>query len=47
MAVRQAFRRSVFIKAPRGLDYGSVAKVVDAVKASGADPIALQIDDLN
>ncbi len=38
---------AVFIKAPRGLDYGSVAKVVDAVKASGADPIALQIDDLN
>lgn len=38
---------SVFIKAPRGLDYGSVAKVVDAVKSSGADPIALQIDDLN
>lgn len=39
--------RSVFIKAPRELDYGSVAKVVDAVKMSGADPIALQIDDLN
>lgn len=39
--------RHVFIKAPRELDYGSVAKVVDAVKMSGADPIALQIDDLN
>ncbi|MGD9563322.1 MAG: biopolymer transporter ExbD [Pyrinomonadaceae bacterium] len=39
--------RGVFIKAPRGMDYGSVAKVVDAVKSSGADPIALQIDDLN
>ena len=39
--------RSVFIKAPRGLDYGSVAKVIDALKSSGADPIALQIDDLN
>lgn len=38
---------AVFIKAPQGLDYGSVAKVVDAVKSSGADPIALQIDDLN
>lgn len=36
----------VFIKAPRGLNYGAVAKVVDAVKASGADPISLQIDDL-
>lgn len=39
--------KTVFIKAPRGLDYGSVAKVVDAVKLSGAAPIALQIDDLN
>ena len=42
-----SFPTTVFIKAPRGLDYGSVIKVVDAVKASGADPIALQIDDLN
>lgn len=39
--------KGVFIKAPRNLDYGSVAKVVDAVKMSGADPIALQIDELN
>lgn len=39
--------RAVFIKAPRGIDYGSVAKVVDAVKMSGAEPIALQIDELN
>ena len=38
---------AVFIKAPRSLNYGSVAKVVDAVKSSGADPIGLQIDDLN
>jgi biopolymer transport protein ExbD len=42
-----AISRHVFIKAPRELDYGSVAKIVDAVKMSGADPIALQIDDLN
>ena len=39
--------RTVFVKAPKKLDYGSVAKVVDAVKQSGADPIALQIDDLD
>ena len=38
--------RTVFIKAPKKLDYGSVAKVVDAVKA-GADPVSLQIDDLD
>jgi biopolymer transport protein ExbD len=39
-------QKAVFIKAPRGLDYGSVAKVVDAVKTAGANPVSLQIDDL-
>ena len=39
--------RGVFIKAPSDIDYGSVAKVVDAVKLSGADPIALQIDRID
>lgn len=38
--------KTVFIKAPKTLNYGSVAKVVDAVKLSGAQPIGLQIDDL-
>ena len=38
--------RSVFIKAPRNIGYGKVVKVIDAVKASGADPLALQIDYL-
>lgn len=38
--------RTVFIKAPKSLAYGSVAKVVDAVKAVGAKPISLQIDEL-
>lgn len=38
--------KTVFIKAPKNLNYGSVAKVVDAVKVSGAAPIGLQIDDL-
>jgi len=39
--------KTVFIKAPRGTDYGSVAKVIDAVKLSGANPISLQIDGLH
>ena len=39
--------KTVFIKAPKNLNYGSVAKVVDAVKTSGAEPIGLQIDDLD
>ena len=38
--------KTVFIKAPKNIDYGSVAKIVDAVKLSGAEPIGLQIDDL-
>lgn len=38
--------KTVFIKAPKNIDYGSVAKVVDAVKFSGAEPIGLQIDNL-
>jgi biopolymer transport protein ExbD len=38
--------KTVFIKAQRSLPYGEVVKVVDAVKIAGADPISLQIDDL-
>ena len=38
--------RTVFIKAPRSIGYGEVARVVDAVKLAGAYPISLQIDDL-
>ncbi len=38
--------RMVFVKAPRVLNYGSVAKIVDAVKVAGAYPISLQVDDL-
>lgn len=39
--------RTVFIKAPLKIDYGSVAKVVDAVKIAGAKPVSLQIDRLD
>jgi biopolymer transport protein ExbD len=39
--------RTVFIKAPKSIDYGTVARVVDAVKRSGAAPISLQIDRLD
>ena len=38
--------KTVFIKAPKNLDYGSVARIIDAVKISGAEPIGLQIDSL-
>lgn len=39
--------RTVFIKAPKTIDYGSVARVVDAVKLAGAYPISLQVDHLD
>jgi biopolymer transport protein ExbD len=42
----QKILKTVFIKAPRTLGYGSVVKVIDAVKIAGANPISLQIDDL-
>ena len=38
--------KTVFIKAPRSVNYGEIAKVVDGVKGAGATPIGLQIDDL-
>lgn len=43
----EKIEKTVFIKAPRAIDYGSVTKVIDAVKIAGANPISLQIDDLN
>lgn len=39
--------RTVFIKAPRSIGYGSVARVIDSVKVAGASPISLQIDYLD
>lgn len=40
-------QRTVFIKAPKNFNYGEVTKVVDAVKQTGANPVGLQIDDLD
>ncbi|HEX8735449.1 MAG TPA: biopolymer transporter ExbD [Pyrinomonadaceae bacterium] len=39
--------KTVFIKAPQSIKYGEVAKVVDAVKFAGAQPVGLQVDDLD
>ena len=38
--------KTIFIKSPRSVKYGDVVKVIDAVKIAGAQPIGLQIDDL-
>jgi len=43
----ERIEKTVFIKAPRSIDYGSVVKAIDAVKIAGASPISLQIDYLN
>jgi biopolymer transport protein ExbD len=44
--ISDKIERTVFIKAPKTIDYGSVTRVVDAVKLAGAYPISLQIDHL-
>ena len=41
------YEKTVFIKAPRALQYGEVVKVIDGIKMAGGEPIGLQIDDLN
>jgi len=38
--------KTLFIKSPRSVRYGDVVKVIDAAKQAGAQPIGLQIDDL-
>ena len=38
--------KTVFVKAPRSISYGEVACVIDAVKGAGANPVGLQIDEL-
>jgi biopolymer transport protein ExbD len=40
-------QKTVFIKAPRGIPYGEVTKVIDALKGAGAEPVGLQLDALN
>jgi len=38
--------RTVFVRAPRTIRYGEVARVIDAVKGSGAQPVGLQTEQL-
>jgi biopolymer transport protein ExbD len=42
----QRIEKTVFIKAPRSIPYGEVARVLDGLKGTGADPIGLRLDDL-
>ena len=43
---QQRVEKTVFIRAPRSITYGEVARVMDGLKGSGADPIGLQLDGL-
>lgn len=38
--------KTIFVKAPKSVKYGDVVKAIDAAKMAGAQPIGLQIDDL-
>ena len=42
----ERIERTVFLKAPRSINYGEVAKVIDDIKGAGASPVGLQIDVL-
>jgi biopolymer transport protein ExbD len=44
---RPSDRRTVFLKGPRALNYGEVAKVIDVMKFAGCAPIGLQIENLD
>jgi biopolymer transport protein ExbD len=44
---QERIEKTVFIKAPRAIPYGEIARVIDGIKGSGAQPIGLQLDGLN
>jgi biopolymer transport protein ExbD len=39
--------RTVFLKAPKNLQYWQVGAIVDIVEGAGADPLGLQVDFLD
>jgi hypothetical protein len=46
LAPDRRIERTVFIRAPGSIRYGEVARVIDAVKGAGAEPVGLQTDGL-
>ena len=46
LAPDERIERTVFVRAPRSVRYGEVAKVIDGIKGAGAQPVGLQIDEL-
>lgn len=47
LAPADRVEKTVFIKAPRSVRYGEIVRVIDQIKGTGANPVGLQIDDLN
>ena len=46
LAPDERIERTVFVRAPRSVRYGEIAKVIDGIKGAGAQPIGLQVDAL-
>lgn len=46
LAESEKVEKTVFLKAPRSLKYGEIAKLVDVLKGAGASPISFQLDGL-
>lgn len=46
LPITERIQKTVFIKAPKSIAYGDVVKVIDEIKIVGANPISLQIDEL-
>jgi hypothetical protein len=47
VAPDERIERTVFLRAPRSVRYGEIAKVIDGIKGAGAQPIGLQTDQLS
>lgn len=47
LSVDARIQKTVFVKAPKAISYGDVAKVIDGIKGAGATPIGLQVDSLD
>lgn len=43
----ERIQKTVFVKAPRAMQYVNVTQVIDGLKGAGADPVGLQLDELN
>jgi biopolymer transport protein ExbD len=47
LAEEARIQKTVFVKAPKAMAYGEVAKVIDSIRGAGAEPIGLQLDALD